>query len=156
MTTQPVPVDGLFETHIAVRNLDRSIGFYRDTLGLTMFDRNDERRFAFFWLGPRGRGFLGVWEGSSILSMQLHFALACSKEAVIAAPARLRAAGVIPRGFHGEESDDPVVFANFPAVAVFCKDPDGHSVEFLAMLDEPPRPEAGLLTWSQWQALPAR
>jgi lactoylglutathione lyase len=148
----PVAVDGLFETHIAVRDLQQSIAFYRDTLGLTMFDQNAERRFAFFWLGPPGRAFLGVWEGSNILRMQLHFALACSVEAVLAAPARLRAVGVTPRGFHGEESDTPVVFGNFPAVAVYCRDPDDHSVEFLAMLDAPPRPELGLVSWPIWRA----
>jgi lactoylglutathione lyase len=37
-----------------------------------------------------------------------------------------------------------------PAAAVYLRDPDGHLLEYLAMLDEPPRPEAGILPWSEW------
>jgi len=31
-----VPVRSLFETHLTVRDLDRSIAFYRDVLGLPL------------------------------------------------------------------------------------------------------------------------
>ena len=30
------------------------------------------------------------------------------------------------------------------------EDPDGHMLEYLAMLDQPPRPEAGIVAWSDW------
>ena len=39
-----------------------------------------------------------------------------------------------------------------PPSAVYCRDPDGHLLEYLAMLDEAPRPDLGILPWSQWQA----
>jgi hypothetical protein len=32
----------------------------------------------------------------------------------------------------------------------FCRDPDGHLIECLAMLDEPARPERGIVPWSRW------
>jgi lactoylglutathione lyase len=39
-----------------------------------------------------------------------------------------------------------------PAVAVYLRDPDGHLLEYLAMLEHEPRPELGIVSWSQWQA----
>jgi hypothetical protein len=36
------------------------------------------------------------------------------------------------------------------AAAVYFHDPDRHLLEYLAMLDEPPRPDAGILPWSAW------
>jgi lactoylglutathione lyase len=37
-----------------------------------------------------------------------------------------------------------------PAAAVYFRDPDGHLLEYLAMLDEEPRPDSGVVSWSQW------
>lgn len=34
--------------------------------------------------------------------------------------------------------------------AACFQDPDGHMLEYLAMLDEPPRPDAGIVPWSRW------
>ncbi len=44
-----VPIKGLWETHLTVSGLDRSIGFYRDVLGLTLAHAVPERHVAFFW-----------------------------------------------------------------------------------------------------------
>ena len=37
-------------------------------------------------------------------------------------------------------------------LAVFCDDPDGHLVEYLAMLPAAPRPELGIVSWAAWRA----
>jgi NAD(P)H-dependent FMN reductase len=37
-----------------------------------------------------------------------------------------------------------------PAAAVYFRDPDGHLLEFIAMLDGDARPDAGVVTWSEW------
>jgi lactoylglutathione lyase len=37
-----------------------------------------------------------------------------------------------------------------PAGAVYFRDPDGHLLEYLAMLDEPARPDAGIVPYSAW------
>jgi lactoylglutathione lyase len=37
-----------------------------------------------------------------------------------------------------------------PAAAVYFRDPDGHLLEYVAMLDEPPRPDLTIVPWSQW------
>src|SRR5207248_2297222 len=33
------------------------------------------------------------------------------------------------------------------------RDPDGHLIEYLAMLEEPVRPERGIVAWSEWTTL---
>jgi len=39
-----------------------------------------------------------------------------------------------------------------PAASVFFRDPDGHLLEYLAMLDGAPRPDLGVVSWSEWPA----
>ena len=148
----PVRIDGLFETHLTVADLDRSVAFYRDVLGLPLAYTLPERGVAFFWIGAPGRAMLGLWKAGDVLRMHLHLALAVSLDELLAAPGKLRAAGVSPRGFGGEPSDEPVVHCWMPAAAVFFTDPDGHSLEFLAMLPDEPRPDLGVIGWSAWQA----
>jgi hypothetical protein len=37
--------------------------------------------------------------------------------------------------------DEPVVFPWMPAASVYFDDPDGHSLEYIALLPHPARPE---------------
>jgi lactoylglutathione lyase len=69
---------------------------------------------------------------------------------VMAAPERLRARGVTPLSFLGAETCEPDVLSWMPAAAVYFEDPDGHLLEYLAMLDDEPRPDAGVVPWSEW------
>jgi len=146
-------VTGLFETHLTVIDLDRSVAFYRDLVGLELAHVEPERGVAFLWIGAPGQAMLGLWKSNPVLRMRLHLAFSVSMADVLAAPGALRGSGVVPYGFLGEETDEPVVFAWMPAAVVFCTDPDGHSVEFLSMLPDPPRPELGVVAWSAWQDL---
>lgn len=147
----PVPTNGLFETHLTVASLDRSIGFYRDVLGLDLALRFDDRKVAFFWPGGRGQSMLGLWEtGSAPNTIHLHIAFRCALADVLAAPGRLRAAGIAPLGFHGESVDEPIVIGWMPAASVFFTDPDTHLLEYLAMLPDAPRPEIGVVSYSEW------
>lgn len=137
---------GLFETHLTVRDLDRSVAFYRDVVGLTSAHNVPERGAAFLWIGAPGRAMLGLWSiGTSPLALHLHFSIEVALEDLLAAPAKLRAAGVVPR-----DGDEPVVIGWMPAAAVFFDDPDGHSVELISMLPHAPRPDAGWVPYSQW------
>jgi lactoylglutathione lyase len=146
-------VTGLFETHLQVRDLGRSVSFYRDVVGLPLALEVPERRAAFMWIGARGRSMLGLWDiGSAPLGMELHVAFAAALEEVRAAPQRLRAHGVMPLSFYGEETNEPSVIGWMPAAAVYFRDPDGHQLEYLAMLDADPRPDAGIVPYSRWEA----
>src|SRR5438067_2432672 len=76
----------LFETHLDVRDLDRSLVFYREIVGLELAYRQDDRRVAFLWIGGRGRSMLGLWEGgTSPNRTSLHIAFAVELDAVLAA-----------------------------------------------------------------------
>jgi len=36
--------------------------------------------------------------------------------------------------------------------ALFFRDHDGHLIEYLAMLDEEPKPDLGIIPWNKWLA----
>ena len=134
-----------------VADLERSVAFYRDVVGLPFALDVPERGAAFLWIGAPGRAMLGLWSiGSAPLAMELHLAFEVSLEDALGAPARLREHGVTPRSFFGEEADEPSVIGWMPAAAVYFRDPDGHQLEYLAMLDEAPRPEAGIVPYCAW------
>ena len=83
--------------------------------------------------------------------MTLHVAFDVALDDLLEAPARLRAQDVTPLSFFGEETDEPSVIGWMPAAAVYFRDPDGHLLEYLAMLDEEPDPDRGIVAWSEWQ-----
>jgi hypothetical protein len=41
-----------------------------------------------------------------------------------------------------------------PAATLYFRDPDGHLLEYLTMLDEEPRPDLRIVPWSDWLAQP--
>jgi hypothetical protein len=43
-----------------------------------------------------------------------------------------------------------------PAAAVYFRDPDGHLIEYLTMLEAQPRPDLGITAWSTWVAAGSR
>jgi lactoylglutathione lyase len=148
-----IPIEGIFETHLLVSDLARSVAFYRDVLDLPVALEIPERRAAFVWVGGEGAAMIGLWETSAPIGMHLHFAFSVREEDVIRSVDVLRAAGVAPLGFGGEPTDVPVVLGWMPAVAVYFRDPDGHSLEFISMLDAPGRPDLGLVGWPDWQEM---
>jgi len=150
MTT---PVDRLFEAHLTVADLDASIAFYRDRVGLELAHVAGARQAAFFWVGSRGTTMLGLWAGGSApQKTTTHVAFAARREDVIAAPRVLRSAGITPLDFDGHPADEPVVLAWMPAVSIYFHDPDGHLLEYIAMLAEDPRPDDGVVPWKEWTA----
>ena len=149
--TPVVAVDRLFEGHLIVANLDASIAFYRDRLGLELVHVTPARQAAFFWIGARGPSMLGLWQaGAGPQKTTTHIAFAAAKDDVIAAPGRLAAAGIVALDFDGQPTDEPVVLAWMPALAVYLLDPDGHLLEYIAMLEGEPRPDEGVVTWRAW------
>src|SRR3954451_19247221 len=148
----PLPrVTGLFETHLTVADLDRAVVFYRNVVGLPVALHLPERGAAFFWIGASGEAMLGLWSlGSAPMALSLHIALSASLDDVLGACDALRSAGVTPLSFFGDETTEPSVIAWMPDAAVYLRDPDGHLIEYLAMLDADPEPQLGILPWSEW------
>jgi lactoylglutathione lyase len=151
-----VGIRGLFESHLTVADLDRSMRFYGGVLGLPLARCFRERGVAFFWIGSPGQAMLGLWEtGSGPQRMSLHVAFEVGVDAVLASPKALRKAGVEPLDFNCNPTSEPVVLGWMPAAAVYFRDPDGNLLEFLSMLPEEPRPEAGVISWGAWRKLSA-
>ena len=148
-----LPIEALFESHLTVSNLERSMAFYGGVLKLELAQMIPERRVAFYWLGGAGTSMLGLWEaGSSPQRMSLHIAFRTDLTSLLEAPGRLRAANVVPLDFFGSPSDEPTVLTWMPAASVYFHDPDGNLLEFLAMLAEAPQPERGVVLWSRWKS----
>jgi lactoylglutathione lyase len=131
--SSPIPVRGLFETHLTVSDLARSVGFYRDVVGLELAYELPERSL-----------------GSAPMGLTLHVAFEVALSDLHQAPERLAARGVTPLSFFGAETTEPNVIGWMPAAAVSFRDPDGHLIEYLSMLDEEPEPGRGIVPWSEW------
>lgn len=156
--TVMIPIAGLYESHLTVSDLSRSIVFYRDLVGLELAHTLPDDRAAFFWVGGRHRSMLGLWaiHGSPV-RIRSHIAFATELDEVIGSVARLRAAGLVPRcGGGGPETDQPVVFPWMPAASVYFDDPDGNSLEYISLLPQPARPElSGTVLLSEWSTMNA-
>src|SRR5947199_344974 len=62
---------------------------------------------------------------------------------------RLAALGLQALSFFGEPTGEPSVIGWMPAAAIYFRDPDGHMLEYLAMLEGPALPELGIVPWSE-------
>jgi lactoylglutathione lyase len=110
MEVSMIPVCDLFESHLTVTDLQRSMSFFSQTLGLEPAEVIWERRAAFYWIGGRGNSMLGLWEvGAGPQRLSLHIAFRAELPHLLDAPARLRAANVVPLDFWGQPTDEPVV-----------------------------------------------
>jgi lactoylglutathione lyase len=146
-----IPIRSLFEAHLTVRDLQRSMAFYGDKLGLKLARVFPERKVAFYWTGEAGGSMLGVWEvGTAPQHMSLHIAFTVDLKDLLSATEQLRAANIAPLGFFGDPTDEPVVLAWMPAASLYFQDPDGNLLEYLCMLPDPPEPELGVIGWSEW------
>lgn len=150
-----VPISDLFEAHLTVSDLDRSVAFYRDVLGLELAHVIPSRPVAFFWIGAPGAAMLGLWSiHSSPMFMRLHIAFRVTLQRVEESIGALRAAGLTPlSGFGRHEIREPVVLTWMPAASVYFDDPDGHSLEYICMLPDQPRPDLTQVTLSEWRAM---
>jgi lactoylglutathione lyase len=149
-----IPVRDLFESHLNVADLQRSMSFFGQTLGLELAEVSWKSRVAFYWIGGQGNSMLGLWEvGTSPQRLSLHVAFRSDLPDLLDAPARLRAANVVPLDFGGQPTDEPVVIGWMPAASVYFRAPDGNLLELLSMLPNSPQPDLGVVSWSRWNQI---
>lgn len=143
----------VFETHIPVRDLERAMRFYEDVIGLKLGTLDANRRIAFYWVGGDNVSMLGLWEKPDDSFTRQHFAFEIEASDMDAALDLLARNKIRGYNFLREGSDQPMVFAWMPALAIYFRDPDGNELEFIAPLPGQPRPEAGVLSLDAWNNL---
>ena len=149
-------IKGLFETHLYVENLERSIAFYTHVLKLEQYHYEADRRVALFWIGKPQKAMLGVWEKPKEEIDLRHFAFECDWDWILNESVPfLKANKLHFWNFLKDNTEHPMVFANIPALAIYFSDPDGHYLEFIGKLPGKYRPEKGslVLSYADWLLL---
>ena len=115
-------IRGLYEVAIRVKDLAKSEVFYRETLGLEVGLRDENRRWLFLRAGGQA-GMVVLQEDEGTWPTQ-HFAFTVEEVHIEAAATVLRQRGVRVEG--------PVYHDWMPAKSVYFSDPDGHDLELCA------------------------
>ena len=143
-------IKGLYETHIQVSDLENSIQFYTEVLGLELAHKEEGRRIAFLWIGKNKESMLGLWEQKENLQTR-HFAFTADKEDILNyAVDFLKNKNLKPYNFLKDGTEEPMVFAWMPALAIYFHDPDGNPLEFISILEGEGKPELGVLSYEEW------
>ena len=117
-----IGIRGVYEIAVRVRDLSKSERFYRETLGLEVGIRDEQRRLVFLRAGGQA-GMLVLQEDGGDWPTQ-HFAFTVADEDIENAAALLVERGV--------PIDGPIFHEWMPARSVYFSDPDGHKLELCA------------------------
>jgi len=144
----------LYEAHLPVSDTEGAQRFYIEIVGLRFAHRDLTRDIVFLWAGANRRSMLGLWGPGTTLGGEFHkchIAFDVSLAELLAAGKRLNAAGIKTENFAGGETTEPSVIGWMPSAELYFRDGDGHSVEFITLLDESPKPEfiGSLSEWKQ-------
>ena len=147
-------IKGLYETHLHVESLNRSIEFYGKVLGLEQCYFEEERRAAFFWIGKPKQFMLGLWEKPKEQISVSHFAFESDPDWIFhESVSYLKERNLPFRNFLNDGTERPMVFAWMPAISIYFDDPDGHSLEFIGILEGKSRPENGIISYERWKEI---
>jgi lactoylglutathione lyase len=147
-------IKGLYETHLFVESLERSIDFYSNKMRLEQCHYEEKRKAAFFWIGKPKQFMLGLWEKPKEEIDIRHFAFECESVWVLNESVEyLKKHHIKCRNFLNDGTERPMVFAWMPAISIYFEDPDGHSLEYIGMLDGKGKPENGIITYEKWLEL---
>jgi lactoylglutathione lyase len=143
----------LYETHLPVKDTEVSSQFYVDVVGLECAHRDLTRDIVFLWIGSNKHSMLGLWGPGTSWGRphSCHFAIAVSLPELLAAGPRLSTLGVVTRDFSGKITTEPSVIGWMPSAQLYFSDPDGHTVEYITLLDEAPEP-GFVASLSAWKA----
>lgn len=146
-------IKGLYETHVQVSNLENSIQFYTEVLGLKLAHRDETRPIVFLWIGEGKKAMLGLWEQQENLQTR-HFAFTSDKEDILNYSVEfLKNRDLKPYNFLKDGMDHPMVFAWMPALAIYFNDPDGNQLEFISILEGEANPALGVVSYEEWMQL---
>jgi lactoylglutathione lyase len=152
---------GLYEVHLPVTDLDRAVDFYVAKLGFEFgFSRGDGSSALLLYTQADQRWMLGLFRVDAVVhrsAAEYHISFRIAEEQVDRMLPWLHERGIEtvhpPRAPVQGPMSEPIVHGWMPAAAVFFKDPDGHVLEFIADLSDPPRPDFLYRPLSEWRAL---
>lgn len=121
-----LPIRGLFEVAIRVKNLKMAERFYREVLGLEVGVRDESRNWVFLRAGGQA-GMIVLQEDSGEWPAQ-HFAFTVDEADLERAAAMLQEQSVAIKG--------PFYHEWMPARSVYFADPDGHQLELCAPISK--------------------
>jgi catechol 2,3-dioxygenase-like lactoylglutathione lyase family enzyme len=132
-----IMIQGLFEAHLPVSNLEISIPFYQN-LGLEIAYRDHET--AFFWI-DKGKSWLGLWEGKEVETSYhpslRHIAFRVDYEFMKQSLHWLKERNISAVPFGTRENSDPFIRPYQGNASVYFTDPDGNSLEFMCSVPVP-------------------
>ncbi len=122
----------VLHTMIRVGDLEKSISFYTEALGMELFRRHDypEGRFTLVFLGYGDEGSSAVielthnWDTASYDLGNGFGHIAIGSDDIVGACDRVREYG-------GEVTREPGPMKHGTTVIAFAKDPDGYAIEFI-------------------------
>jgi len=120
-----IPISGIYEVAIPVRDVPRAEAFYREVLGLEVGLRDARRNWVFLRAGGLA-GMLVLQEETGEWPSR-HFAFSLRDADLDRAAAALKDRGVAVEG--------PVALDWIPARSIYFADPDGHLLELCATLE---------------------
>ncbi|WP_433748005.1 VOC family protein [Falsibacillus pallidus] len=148
-------IQGLYETHLEVENLEESMKFYEEKLELKLGRYEEGRRRAFYLFGEKEESMISIVERKEIDIR--HFAFRVAYEDLHEMIPFLQKKGIeIVCGWEGLPLDEPVVYPWLASASVFFNDLDGNRLEFICQLPHERRPEyekvaVSLSEWLQLQ-----
>ena len=118
-----LPIRGVYEVAIRVKDLSKAEPFYREVLDLEVGIRDEKRNWLFLRAGGDA-GMIVLQEDKGEWPHQ-HFAFTIDAADVERAATMLRERGV--------EVEGPVFHEWMSSTSLYFEDPDGHSLELLAV-----------------------
>lgn len=122
-TPELLPIKGLYEIAIRVKDLARAESFYKDVLGLKEGVRDDRRNWIFMYVAGTA-GMVVLQEDKGDWPTQ-HFAFTVEDSDLTRAAALLQGKGVAV--------SEPVYHEWMNSVSLYFEDPDGHDLELIAL-----------------------
>lgn len=116
-----LPIRGVYEIAIRVKDLAKAEPFYREVLDLEVGLRDETRNWLFLRAG--GAGMVVLQEDKGDWPLQ-HFAFTVDEADIERAALLLRERGV--------EVEGPVFHQWMPAKSLYFEDPDGNALELCA------------------------
>jgi len=148
----------LYETHLPVADTIAAQRFYTDIVSLAFAYRDPTRDIVFLWADAKKKAMIGLWGPKTAYGRQnevqqnCHVAFAVSLNELFARIEKLRANNIETLGFGGDKTDEPTVIGWMPSAQIYFRDPDGHMLEFISILPDPPNPKFNG-SYSEWKKL---